>query len=112
MECPACGKNMEELNVSDIKVDVCQSGCHGVWLDNLELEKVDEAHESAGERLLNFTGSERPAADRAAKRRCPKCQQAVMQRFYFSVRKEVEIDDCPNCGGTWLDANELARIRS
>jgi hypothetical protein len=35
-----------------------------------------------------------------------------MQRFFFSVRKEVEIDECPRCGGTWLDTNELARIRA
>lgn len=112
MKCPACGKGLTELEVAGIKVDICQAGCHGIWLDNYEIEKVDEAHESTGEKLLDFTHTSRPPADRSAKRACPKCQTTVMQRFYFSVKKDVEMDDCPNCGGTWLDANELAGIRS
>lgn len=112
MICPACAKPLSEMTVSDLKVDVCQSGCHGIWFDNYELEKVDEAHESLGEKLLEFLPSSGTVAHPSAKRKCPKCPDIVMQRFFFSTRKEVEIDDCPNCGGTWLDANELANIRA
>jgi Zn-finger nucleic acid-binding protein len=33
-------------------------------------------------------------------------------RHFFSVKKEVEVDECPGCGGFWLDAGELVKIRS
>jgi Zn-finger nucleic acid-binding protein len=34
-----------------------------------------------------------------------------MLRRWFSRKREVEIDECPACGGHWLDAGELAKIR-
>ena len=34
-----------------------------------------------------------------------------MQRHYFSVKRQVEVDECPACGGFWLDAGELVAIR-
>jgi Zn-finger nucleic acid-binding protein len=36
----------------------------------------------------------------------------VMMRHFFSVKKEIEVDECPNCGGFWLDAGELENIRN
>jgi len=36
----------------------------------------------------------------------------VMMRHFFSVKKQVEVDECPNCAGVWLDAGELGKIRS
>jgi len=35
-----------------------------------------------------------------------------MMRHFFSVKKQVEVDECPGCGGFWLDAGELRKIRS
>jgi uncharacterized protein len=102
MDCPACGKNLKETGVSDLKVDVCEQGCGGLWFDWFELKKVDEAHESAGESLLGVSGRAAPPA--RDKRRCPRCADAVMTRKYFTVRKEVEVDECAACGGVWLDA--------
>ena len=29
----------------------------------------------------------------------------------FSLQRQVLVDECPNCGGFWLDAGELADIR-
>ncbi len=35
-----------------------------------------------------------------------------MMRHFFSPRKAVEVDECPKCGGHWLDYGELGTIRS
>jgi len=35
----------------------------------------------------------------------------VMMKHFFSAKREVEIDDCPSCGGVLLDKGELAAIR-
>ena len=34
-----------------------------------------------------------------------------MMRRYFSPKRQIEIDECPKCGGIWLDAEELEGIR-
>ena len=34
-----------------------------------------------------------------------------MLRRPYGARVPVEIDECPQCGGVWLDADELASIR-
>jgi Zn-finger nucleic acid-binding protein len=35
-----------------------------------------------------------------------------LKRHFFSAKRRVEVDQCPNCGGYWLDAGELALIRA
>jgi len=112
MECPACKKQMEEMTVEDITFDVCQGGCGGIWFDRFELKKVDEPHESAGEVLLNIERDESISVDLSERLKCPKCDDVVMMRHFFSVKKEVLVDECPKCGGYWLDCGELGRIRS
>jgi Zn-finger nucleic acid-binding protein len=103
---------MEEVVVEDIAVDVCKQGCGGLWFDKFELQKVDEPHESAGESLLQIIVEKYVATDHSQRRKCPKCEGIAMMRHFFSVKKEVEVDEYPNCGGFWLDYGELGRIRS
>ncbi len=112
MNCPACGKALREMTAGDVKVDVCDGGCGGVWFDNFELQKVDEQHESAGEVLLDIGRDQGAAVDHAARKNCPKCDGQVMMRHFAGVKKEVEVDECPACGGFWLDFGELATIRT
>jgi Zn-finger nucleic acid-binding protein len=39
MRCPKCGESLEEITFQDIQLDRC-TGCHGVWLDPGELERL------------------------------------------------------------------------
>ena len=112
MECPACSGTLHEVVVEDITLDVCREGCAGIWFDNYELDKVDEAHESAGEPLLEIARNERVRVDHTRKRSCPRCDGQVMMQHFFSVKREVEVDECPACGGFWLDHGELGAIRT
>lgn len=112
MNCPACGKVLGEMTVGDVTVDVCRGGCAGIWFDNFEIGKVDEAHEAAGEKLLDLRRSRSITVDPDQQRSCPKCRGQVMMRHFFSVKHQVEVDECPACGGIWLDQGELGRIRA
>ncbi len=112
MNCPACGNILEQLIVSDVTLDVCKGGCGGIWFDNYELKKFDEPHEYAGDEILDIERDDSIVIDRTQQINCPKCEDIVMMQHFFSVKKEVEIDECPGCGGIWLDAGELAKIRS
>ncbi len=112
MKCPACDNALEAVKVNGITVDVCAGGCAGIWFDNFELEKVDESHEAAGERFLEVERNGRVAIDHERSRTCPRCDDQIMMRHFFSVNREVEVDECPACGGFWLDQGELRTIRT
>jgi len=111
MKCPVCGNVLQEMTVGNVTVDVCKGGCGGIWFDNFELKKFDEPNESAGESLLDIERDASIVVDHTKRLKCPKCDDIVMMRHFFSVKKEVEVDECPNCGGFWLDAGELRKIR-
>ncbi len=112
MNCPACENVLQEMTVGGVVVDVCRGGCGGIWFDNYELNKFDEPHESAGEELLEIEQDESIIVDHTKRLKCPSCDDVVMMRHFFSVKKDVEVDECPGCGGFWLDAGELGKIRS
>ncbi len=111
MKCPVCQSSLEPTPVADVTVDVCRSGCGGIWFDNFELQKFDEPHEVAHPLLIKVTPRADLPADLQAKRTCPRCDDMIMMRHFFSARQRVEVDECPHCGGYWLDAGELALIR-
>ena len=111
MNCPACANVLKEMTVSGVALDVCRGGCGGIWFDNFELKKFDEPHESAGEELLDVERDQGIIVDHAKRLKCPKCDDIVMMRHFFSIKKQVVVDECPGCGSFWLDAGELGKIR-
>ncbi len=98
------------LTVEGLVVDVCRGGCGGMWFDNFELDKVDEAHERLGAALIAVEFDPGVKVE-DARRNCPKCLDVVLMKHKFSPGKPVLVDECPKCGGVWLDGGELAQIR-
>ena len=111
MKCPACARSLTEVKVEDFVVNACQKGCGGIWFDHFELQKVEYQDEAAGEPLLTIEKDDTVTVDLNKKRNCPRCDMIMMQHFSSPSRK-VTIDECPKCTGVWLDAGELAEIRS
>lgn len=111
MKCPACASTLVETKVGDITIDACKHGCGGLWFDSHELKRVDEKHEAAGEKLLELKQNPGIKVDHNKKRPCPKCDNVIMMKHFMSVKRDVEVDQCANCGGYWLDAGELGQIR-
>ena len=110
LKCPRTGQPMVEVEIQGIVVDV-SSGCGGVWFDNFELRKFDEQHEAAGQELMRLMEQyHQPVADPEKRLRCPKDSDIVMMRRFFSSKRLVALDECPACGGIWLDPGELAEI--
>ena len=111
MKCPVCERYLQEINIKDIIVDVCMNGCGGIWFDNRELKKVDEQHETAGEFLLDIKKDPKIIIDKSKAKFCPKCLEQKMVTHFVSIKREIEVDECYNCGGIWLDFGELGEIR-
>jgi Zn-finger nucleic acid-binding protein len=112
MKCPACYNELVQKQVGNVSVDVCEGGCGGIWFDAFELQRVDEEQEPAGEHLLEVERDARITIDPTRKRPCPRCREIKLHRHFSSAKRKVEVDQCPNCGGYWLDAGELAMIRA
>lgn len=109
MQCPACGTALKPIQCGEITVDACVDGCGGVWFDNRELRRMDEPSEPA-EPVLAVHGTSVHPPER--RRNCPNCPDTVMMQHFSSILHQVTVDECPACGGFWLDEGELARIRS
>jgi uncharacterized protein len=100
------------MSAGDVTVDVCDGGCGGIWFDHFELRKLDEESETTGEALLHIHTDPTDRPDQSKRYVCPRdTDGVVMMRHFWSVKREVTIDECPECGGIFLDAGELGRIR-
>ena len=111
LRCPRCSVPLNRLGIGGVSTDICED-CGGLWLDRLELARFERPQSAFGEALVAHL-SQFPTAliDRSIRLRCPHHPDAVMMRRRFSAAIPVEIDECPECGGLWLDADELAQIR-
>lgn len=112
MKCPRCANQLQQVTEQNVTLDVCANGCGGVWFDNFEIKKFDEPHEPASDKLLKIERDSSVSVNLEEKLNCPKCENMPMMRHFFSAKKQVQLDECPNCAGTWLDAAELETVRT
>lgn len=111
MKCPACDAELSEVVVNGVTLNACTTRCGGIWFDQFELRKFDEPYEPAGD-LLTLTRAPGVTIDPNKVRMCPKCVSIRLTRHFFSIKRQVAVEECPRCGGYWLDAGELLAIRS
>lgn len=107
MKCPACKNPLLEKSAGGMTLDICYGGCGGIWFDAHELERVTAR---AAATLHTIWQAPVDAKKLAEPRICPRCAGQVLDRKWFSDLKRVEIDQCPICGGIWLDAGEFSQV--
>lgn len=112
LQCPACQRILKHRKVDGVTLDVCQGGCGGIWFDNRELQKFDNANEDGGRALLDVAVDAGLRIDHRRKRACPRCEDVKMKRRFYSPKRRVELDECGGCGGIWLDLGELESVRA
>lgn len=111
MDCPLCSNAMVEIDISGTVVDFCRNGCGGLWFDASEVVRSG-AKDGPSDAVLRDVLTRPRAADKVRDRlKCPKCG-IPMQVHKFRTAPEVDVDECYGCGGLFLDAGELAAIRS
>ena len=109
MKCPACKNSLRPKNAGGLAVDLCYGGCGGIWFDATELERVS-VNPPAATTLHTIWQTTPGNAKLTEPRLCPRCPEQVLNRQWFSDARQVEIDQCPKCGGIWLDAGEFSQI--
>ncbi len=75
------------------------------YFARLEFEKKKKIAE---EQMKLLSAKEKEDLKKTHFMHCPKCGiELIMVRY-----KNVEVDECPNCKGFWLDAGEVEKIIS
>ena len=109
MNCPFCKNPLREKNAGSMTLDICYGGCGGIWFDAVELERISTSAPAATTLHSIWhlpTSNGQPTGPRC----CPRCPDLTLDRKWFSDLKKVEIDQCSQCGGIWLDAGEFSHI--
>jgi Zn-finger nucleic acid-binding protein len=107
MDCPRCNQPTTRHGVHGVPVERC-ARCAGMFLDRGDLNRVAEP--TAGD--LEFCTLEQESfqhADGQGPTVCPRCGRD-MDKVEFNIYTGIILDHCAQCGGFWLDGDELARI--
>ena len=110
MNCPVCEKEMIVEDFGGVNIDVCKDGCKGLWFDWMELAKLDERNEGLGNALKQALSYDRVNDENRGQIKCPKCS-LPMHIHSYAAAKEVNVDECYQCGGFFLDSGELKAIK-
>lgn len=104
MNCPKCQCALvDTYTPKGVVVDYCPS-CQGIWFDKGELNHFSKSPMTFAKHLQN--GLKNPQASSCS---CPRCDIAMKEGGF--IKDELLIDQCPSCGGVWLDAQELTAVR-
>ncbi len=115
MKCPK-DKNelIKELYEDCVEVDKCPT-CQGIWLDEGELEIIEETIKNDYSGQLKKRPDYINEAFNMARSRlekeytCPICDRTLNKREY-GYCSQVIIDVCPSCRGIWLDDKEIQKL--
>ena len=107
MNCPKCQTSMEPVTFGDIEVDRC-TACHGMWFDALEKEHLAHLKGSEVIDLGTPTLDARPM--NTGPLTCPRCKSQLI-RMADTDHRDVQIESCTVCYGTFLDAGEFRDMK-
>ena len=106
---PDSGLPLQPIQYRGVTLDVCpQTG--GIWFDRGELGKLRRMDYECLEGLDHLVKSgEQPASIQPGQRKCPNDGSQLFP-YCFGENKQVELDECRECGGIWCDHVELDKI--
>ena len=106
LRCPACGRALYPVSFGEITLDACEGGCGGVWFDRSELKAGVWPRTGAEPKPVHMQWDPQVTVDPARPRECPRCRPTRMERHGFAGDARIQVDECPKCGGIWLDRGE------
>ena len=105
MNCPVCNTPLVILELNQIEIDYCMN-CHGIWLDDGELELLLEGSEEKT-KLLNSFNVDKNSNEKPVK--CPICSKK-MEKVLCGTDNKVTLDKCKRHHGIWFNEGELERV--
>jgi len=116
MKCPRCGDGLKTIMYEGVEIETCP-GCGGEWLDKNELapivQTVEETFPEEMRSSLDAINKNIFTIDESLENQmmCPKCEGVELNRFNYASSTGVVLDKCPECGGIWLDKDEIEQVQ-
>ncbi len=107
MLCPKCASPTERVEHAGVIVDRC-SRCRGLWFDRGERERLLES--VGAEQLDDGTDALGRRWNPITNVQCPRCRVRTVS-LVDPRHPEVGFEQCPDCGGSFLDAGEFRKLR-
>lgn len=106
INCPRCELQMTSVHVQTaaqlILIDVCATGCGGVWLDDDDMSSGLDVTDDLNSLVVHPSYT----PDISQPVGCPICQES-MERYRWNYTSPVSLDQCPQGHGTWVDHGEV-----
>lgn len=104
MKCPKClCALIDTYTPKGVVVDYCPS-CQGMWFDRGELNYFSKSPMAFSKTIQAGLINSGPSSCS-----CPRCDVAMREGGL--IKEELLVDECPSCGGLWLDAQELTAMQ-
>jgi Zn-finger nucleic acid-binding protein len=111
MLCPRCGYDLALQDLFSAGRHATVAGCTncgGHWMRRSDLARLSEIQEPV---ILEWRDL-RPEPAQQQELNCPECDGSPAMKKSRSERDtKVVLDSCEECGGVWLDGNELKAIQ-
>jgi Zn-finger nucleic acid-binding protein len=106
MDCFNCHTEMASVQVltkkAQVSYNICEK-CGSLWLDAGELDKMAFQVEGS----IEYCEKDEQAEPEKQERKCPRCQDFLLQKIRFLGCDDITLHFCQNCRGFWLDGGEL-----
>ncbi|MCD6288753.1 MAG: rhomboid family intramembrane serine protease [Candidatus Hydrogenedentes bacterium] len=115
MLCPVCSVHLKRQTYLGVDIDICEQ-CKGVWFDRDEMSEFLDAYIATNESVpnapvrINQPGG-CPTTVQQAARFCPRCG-VNMRVVNYAYDSNIFVDRCEECGGTWVDGDEVVQLAS
>ena len=93
------------LELKQIEIDYC-TNCHGIWLDDGELELLLQNSEEKTKLLGTFVVDSK---NKEKKIKCPICSKK-MDKVLCGTENKVTLDKCKRHDGIWFNEGELESV--
>ncbi|MBX7132958.1 MAG: zf-TFIIB domain-containing protein [Fimbriimonadaceae bacterium] len=107
--CPLCRVPLNSVRFREVTLWMCDQ-CSGVWLNRDAIDEIQTLTDGDFEKLEDLQHDEAvQLREPVAGRLCPDdlSPLLVQQHPFFAA---IQVDVCQQCGGVWIDDDEVSKI--
>lgn len=115
MKCPDCSNTLRRMRYEGVEIHTCD-GCGGEFIGPQQLVHIVRTRDARFDAQLKAKLADRqplfgvPVEETDRALACPACE-VDMTIVNYGGDSGVFIDKCRDCGGVWLDNEELEKIQ-
>jgi len=106
MICPSCKNQLTLLTLEDVRIQICEDGCGGFWIQREQINKIS-GPPGGGKKLLQVQPAAGVRTFRDVEHPCPHCKTTLLFKHFFNKELDIQVDQCAKCSGFWIESGKL-----